>query len=151
MNEQKNNDVHFLFGNLLNSMNHFFQEKPIRGFLQTIDDFFINPFPLSSFHVELDETDTEYIVTAKLPGIKKEQIQLDIYDRYITITVHYEEESREENAKKQMVKMQHSIQRTSRTIPFPYPINEKEVHGSYENGLLQIRAAKPKGKRLLLD
>lgn len=132
-------------------MNQFFHEKPIRGFLQSIDDFLASPFPLSSFHVERHETDTEFIVIAKLPGIKKEQIQLDIYDRYITISVHYEEELTEENSINQIVKKQHSFQRANRTIPLPYYINEKDVKASYENGLLKIRAAKPKGKRILLD
>ncbi len=151
MNEDKKYDGNLPFENLLSSMNHFFHEKPIRGFLQTIDDFFTTPFPASSFQVEQSETDTEYIVTAKLPGIKKEQIQLDIYDRYITISVHHEEEVSEENTNKHMVKKQHSLQRASKTIPFPYPINEKKIKASYENGLLQIRAAKPKRKRILLD
>lgn len=151
MKEDKKYDHNLPFENIMNSMNHFFHEKPIRGFLQTIDDFFSNPFPGSSFQVERSETDTEYIVTAKLPGIKKEQIQLDIYDRYITISVHHEEEVSEENTIKHIVKKQHSLQTASRTIPFPYPINEKKIKASYENGLLQVRAAKPKGKRILLD
>ena len=151
MNEDKKFDENLPFGNLMNSMNHFFHDKPIRGFLQTIDEFFTNPFPAHSFQVERSETDTEYIVIAKLPGIKKEQIQLDIYERYITISVHHEENFTEENTKKQMVKRQQSTQTVSRTIPFPYPINEKKIKASYENGLLQIRSVKPKRKRIILD
>ena len=33
------------FGELMKSMNDFFNEKPIKGFLQSIDDFFKSPFP----------------------------------------------------------------------------------------------------------
>ncbi len=41
------------FGELVKSMNDFFNEKPVRGFLQSIDDFFKTPFPQwTGFHVE---------------------------------------------------------------------------------------------------
>lgn len=151
MNNPKKEDDNLPIGSLMKSMNHFFHEEPVRGFLQTIDDFFKNPFPFSYFRVELVETDTEYMVKAELPGIKKEQIQLDIFHRSIIITVHNEEEWTKENSKQNKVKKQHSVQKTSRTIPFPHPINEKMINAAYENGLLQIRVAKPKGKRILLD
>ncbi len=151
MSDSKRNNDNLPFGDLIKSMNHYFHEKPIKGFLQTIDDFFTNPFPAPSFQVERSETDTEYIVMAKLPGIKKEQIQLEIYDRNITITVHHEEKVSEKDTNKQLLNQQHSVQRASRIIPFPYPINDKKIKASYENGLLQIKIAKPKGKRISLD
>lgn len=151
MSGRKKYDGDISFGSLMHSMNQFFHEKPIKSLLQTIDEFFANPFPPSSFYVERKETDKEYIVLAELPGVKKEQIQLDIYDRYMTISVQYEEELTEENTQKQTVKRQHSFQKTSRTISFPFQLDEHRMRAAYENGLLQIRVAKPKGKRMLIE
>src|SRR4051794_33561432 len=76
------------FGELIKTMNDFFNEKPIRGFLQSMDDFFKTPFPpVSGFATETVETGNEYIITAELAGIKKEQIHLNIVGNYLTISV----------------------------------------------------------------
>src|SRR4051794_1633127 len=61
------------FGELMRMMNDFFNEKPIKGFLQSIDDFFKSPFPPgASFQVDTIESDNEYIISAELPGVKRE-------------------------------------------------------------------------------
>lgn len=96
----KEKDRNEPFGDLMRSMNQLFHEKPGRGFLQTMDDFFKNPFPASSsFHVDVAETEKEHIISAELPGINKEQIQIDILDNYITISVKSSEMITEEDEK----------------------------------------------------
>ena len=57
----------------------------------------------------------------------------------------------EEDDKRKTFKRQQSFQRSSRTIPFPSPINEKLVKASYNDGLLQITVPKQKGKPIYLD
>ena len=150
MSDPKKYENNEPFGEIIKSINQFFHEKPVKGFLQQIDDFFKSPLP-TPFHVETSETENEYIVSAKLPGINKEQIQLDMLDHHITITIQYTEEFTQEDENQQIVKSQRSIQRSSRTIPIPQPFQTKKVKTTYENGLLQIKFPKQKGKRLLLD
>ncbi|WP_110064185.1 Hsp20 family protein [Cytobacillus oceanisediminis] len=140
------------FGDLMKSMNQLFHEKPVKGFLQTMDDFFKNPFPYaSSFHVDVAETEKEHIITAELPGINKEQIQIDILDNYITISVKSAEMVTEEDENRKIFRRQQSLQRSSRTIPLPQPVNEKKVKAVYQNGLLQITVPKQQGKTILID
>ena len=57
----------------------------------------------------------------------------------------------EEDDKRKTFKRQQTFQRSSRTIPFPFPINEKLVKASYKDGLLQITVPKQKGKPIYLD
>src|SRR5690606_35945207 len=124
MEDPKKKERNEPFGDLIKSMNQFFHEKPGRGFLQTMDEFFKNPFPTSSsFHVNVAETDKEHIISAELPGINKEQIQIDILDNYITISVKSAEMITEEDEKKKIFRRQQSIQRSSRTIALPQPVN----------------------------
>lgn len=152
MSERNRKEKNEPFGDLMKSMNQFFHEKPVKGILQTMDEFFKNPFPYAaSFRVNVHETADEQIITAKLPGIKREQIKIDVLDNYVTITVHSIESFTEEDSNKNMVRKQHSMQKSSRTIPLPQPVNENKVKASYQNGLLQIRIPKQKGKQIVID
>ncbi len=148
-NREENNEP---FGDLMKSMNHFFQERPVKGFLQSIDEFFKNPFPYSpAFQVDLKETVSEYMITAELPGINREQIQLDVLENYITISIHSNELFTEEDEKGSIIKRRQSMQKSTRTIPLPQLINERSVKASYKNGLLKIRIPKQKGKQILIE
>jgi len=71
MNERNKKDKNEPFGDLMKSMNQLFHEKPVRGFLQTMDDFFKNPFAssASSFQVRVSETEEEHVISAELPGV----------------------------------------------------------------------------------
>jgi HSP20 family molecular chaperone IbpA len=152
MEDPKKKDRNEPFGDLMKSMNQLFHEKPVRGFLQTMDDFFKNPFPnSSSFHVDVAETEKEHIISAELPGINREQIQIDILDNYITISVKSSEMVTEEDEKNNIFRRQQSMQRSSRTVPLPQPVNEKKVKAVYQNGLLQITVPKQQGKRIVID
>lgn len=130
------------------SVNQIMQEKPIKGFLQTVDDFFRQPFPVSPLNVEVHESEKEYVVTAELPGVKKEQITIDIIDNSLTILVDKTDVTTEINDIARTQRQMASMQRASRKIPFSHPINDKKVKASYRDGLLQIKIAKKQGKKI---
>jgi HSP20 family protein len=135
------------FGELMKSMNDFFNEKPIKGFLQSMDDFFKSPFPSgSSFHVDTIETGGEYIISAELPGIKREQIHLNISGNYLTISVENNELETEEDEINHLYRRKYLRQKSSRTVSLPHTINEEKVKASYRDGLLKIRIPQEKGK-----
>lgn len=139
------------FGEIMKSMNAFFSERPIKGILESIDEFFKNPFTQLSFPVELTETDKEYIITAELPGIKKEQIQIDSIGNRLTISINNIEELTEDDEINHVYRRRHSIQKSSRSIHLPVPINEKQVQAKYMDGLLQIRIPRKSGKSIQID
>jgi HSP20 family protein len=45
----------------------------------------------------------------------------------------------------------HSIQKSSRSVNLPIPINEKQVKASYKDGLLQIKIPRISGKSIQID
>lgn len=140
------------FGDLIKSMNDFFNEKPIRGFLQSIDDFFNSPFPSgASFHVETIKTGNEYVITAELPGVNRNQIHLNTFGNYLTISIENNELINEEDENNQLFRRRQFHQKTSRTIALPQPINEKKIKASYRDGLLQIRIPQEKGKIIEIE
>ncbi|XJZ26005.1 Hsp20/alpha crystallin family protein [Bacillota bacterium Lsc_1132] len=142
------------FNEIIKSMNDFFNEKPVRGFLQSIDEFFRAPFPPSSggtFSVKTIDTGEEYIVTAELPGIKKEQIHLDIYENYLTISVDNKQVSTEKDDVNQIYQQKQIWQQSSRTVSLPRPIKERNVRATYRDGLLEILIRHDKGKTIHIN
>lgn len=139
------------FGEMIEHMNQFFRERPIKGLLQNIDEFFNSPFPSSSFPVDVKELEKEYVINAKLPGIKKEQIELNVLGNTLSIVIDSREEVIEEDELTQVFRKKRALSKISRTIPLPQQINEKSVRASYQNGLLQILIPKQKGKSIVID
>ncbi|WP_433742782.1 Hsp20/alpha crystallin family protein [Falsibacillus pallidus] len=148
---KKTQPVHF--GEVMDSMNELFREKPLKGILESIDDFFSAPFPSdhNSLNVEWAETDDSVIVTSKLPGVKKEQIFINIFPQYLTLAVQDSETLAKEDQNQGTFFKKHSMQRSSRTIQLPSIVNEKNAKATYEDGLLVIKIPKLKGKRLQID
>jgi HSP20 family protein len=140
------------FGDLMNSMNEFFHERPAKGILQSIDSFFSSSHnPFGAFPVELEETKTHYIVEAQLPGVKKEAIDIDIYPQHITITVNNEEDFTEENEQNHSIKRRRSVQKSTRTIPFSTAIDDRNTKASYRDGLLTLKLTKLSGKKIEIE
>lgn len=130
------------------SVNQIMNEKPVKGILQTIDDFFRQPFPHSTFPVDVFETEKEYVVTAELPGVKKDQISLDVISNSLSISVDKSDITSEINDIEKTYRQSASLQRFSRTIPFSHPINERKIRASYNDGLLKVNVAKKLGKKI---
>ena len=140
------------FADFRKAMNEFFNEKPIKGFLQSIDEFFKTPFPFEGgFHVDTVETEDEYIVSAELPGVKKEQIHLNITGNYLTISVENKELETAEDSRNQIYQRKFVRQQSSRTISLPHTINEKMIKASYRDGLLRVRIPRERGKMIEID
>ncbi len=154
-NNQKGNNKNHQeppFGEFFRSMQGFLNEKPIKGFLQSIDDFFKAPFPnVPGFAVETTENKTEYIVKAELPGIKREQIQLNVQGNLLTISVENQQLELEEDDVNQIFRSVQSRHHSSRTISLPQKINDRKIKATYRDGLLEIRIPLEKGKTIHID
>lgn len=139
---------HEPLGELRNFMNDFFHRRPVKGFLQSMDEFFQMPF--STFPVQVRETEEEHLIIAELPGIKKEQISIAVLDRSITITVKNTETITETKDSTNFYKRSQSFQQMSRNIFLGFAVDERKVKASYQNGLLKIRVPKPKSKQITI-
>lgn len=119
-----------------------FNEQPIFDFLKSIDGFFQDAFRnfhfVGGFPVQQYETKNLYIIEAQLPGVKKEQINLDIYHNHIKISVQRSEVIEEKNDLQQSYRNTKSYQKAERVILVPFYISESDVKASYRDGLLKI-------------
>ncbi|MEI5907237.1 Hsp20/alpha crystallin family protein [Bacillus spongiae] len=136
------------FGDMMKSMNGFFHDRPVKGLLQSIDEFFSSPYPFGGFPVDTEETKTEIIVTAKLPGVKKDELTIDILQNYVTISVEQNELKEEKDDLINKSSQQKAYHRTSRTIPLSTPINDRHVKATYKDGVLKLVLPKLKGRNI---
>ncbi|MFP7297882.1 Hsp20/alpha crystallin family protein [Neobacillus niacini] len=139
------------FRDFFRTMNDLVHEKPVKGFLQSIDEFFSSPFPGGAFPIQVRETEDKYIVTAELPGVKKEQIRLNILPNQLTISIENNESETKEDLNNHIFQKRVSHGRLSRTISLPVVVNEKMVKASYRDGLLTVTIPLVRGKTIDIE
>ncbi|KAA0546133.1 Hsp20/alpha crystallin family protein [Bacillus sp. BGMRC 2118] len=130
---------------LMKSIDDFFHSRPLQGAMNSIDEFFGRSF-LAGIPIDLYETDTQLVIKAEIPGVKRDQIHLDIEGQYLRIAVEHKEENELNHNTHNFYRRERSYQRSERHIQLPYPISEKQTKASYQNGVLTITA--PKGSKL---
>lgn len=128
--------------NYLKQIDDFFEQTPLRNVIADLNHFFQKGNRLLTFPVDLYEVGEELVVTAELPGIQKEQIQIEIQSEYLKVSVKEEILEEEEETSHNYYRRERSISEASRLIKLPYSINKKAAKASYQNGVLEIRAPK---------
>ena len=112
---------------------------------------FDNLFPEYIFHQELNgmampvdvkEYDDYYCVKVELPGINKEDINIDINKSYVKIEAHKESEKEDENKKHKYHKTEFRYGNYSRTLYFPYEIDVEKSTADLKKGILELNLPK---------
>ncbi|MCU4859538.1 Hsp20/alpha crystallin family protein [Bacillus cereus] len=143
MSEEKKDSSRPPVRNYLKQIDDFFEQTPLRNVIADLNHFFQKGNRLLTFPVDLYEVGEELVVTAELPGIQKEQIQIEIQSEYLKVSVKEEIlEEEEEQTSHNYYRRERSISEASRLIKLPYSINKKVAKASYQNGVLEIRAPK---------
>ena len=95
--------------------------------------------------VELHEYDKQYCIQAELPGVKKEDLDIDIDKNHLTINAKKEEEIKEDT--KGYRKSEFKYGEFSRTVYFPQDIDIEKTDAKLEHGILKINAPKLESER----
>ncbi|ALC90151.1 hypothetical protein AM500_10410 [Bacillus sp. FJAT-18017] len=135
----------------LSYLNDFLHYPPVKGFLQSIDDFFQNPFTHSPFRVSLEDHNNEYIITSELAGVKRDQIHIDIFRNQVVISIENKVEQTETNEEHGSYRKSISQRRDTRSVHLPKPVLDHKAKASYQDGLLKITLPIDKGHTLQID
>ncbi len=90
--------------------------------------------------VDLQESPREIKITADIPGVKKEDIQLDVSEDTIEIKAEVKEEKKEE--KKGYAYQERRSGTFYRLLDLPAKVDAAKSKASYENGILTISLPK---------
>ncbi|WP_129114438.1 archaeal heat shock protein Hsp14 [Halegenticoccus tardaugens] len=90
--------------------------------------------------VDVADHDDEIVVTADLPGFEKEDIDLTVSER--TLTVRADREAEDERETGEFIRRERRSSSMSRSIRLPEEVDEDGASASYRNGVLTVTLPK---------
>ncbi len=91
--------------------------------------------------VDLSETDDEVQVTTDLPGIKPEEVHVELRENCLVITAEHHEEHEEKEGKK-FHRVERRRGRFGRSVWLPSPVDEQRVEAKMDHGVLTVTLPK---------
>jgi len=95
--------------------------------------------------VDIKETETEIIVKADLPGMKKEDIEVSLDNDLLVIKG--ERKFEKEEKEKDFVRVERSYGSFYRSFTVGVPVKEEEIKASYKEGVLEVSIPKAEIKK----
>ena len=119
---------------LIDAMNHLFDES----YLQPYD----RPYVADAYALPLDVVakDDEYVITAAVPGLKADDLSVEVLGETVTIRGEIKSEQQEEQDSYLLRERRYG--KFSRTVNFPVELDGTKAEASVENGVLTLRVPK---------
>ena len=116
------------------------------------DDFFGKRNPLygkkskNMMKTDVKEHENGYEVDIDLPGFKKDELNLDLTDGYLTISASKGLDKDEEDKKGKYIRKERYAGSMSRSFYVGDGITEEDIKAKYENGILKLSIPKKEAK-----
>ena len=121
---------------------------PFRGFSNEVDRKLYGKNAARVMRTDLKEHEDGYELNMDLPGFKKDQIDLQLQNGYLTVTAAKGLESDETTKKGKIVHQERYTGSMSRSFYVGENIREEDVKAKFENGVLTLDFPKPEAQRL---
>jgi HSP20 family protein len=91
--------------------------------------------------VDVAERNGAYVVTAELPGVKKEDIQVTTDGAQVTLAAEVKRE-REVEKDERVLHTERTFGKVTRSFTLPQEVDESKAEAKFENGVLQLTLPK---------
>ena len=120
---------------------------------EMVDDlfkgFFVRPVAyegrggeaLPRMKVDVAESNGAYTVTAELPGVKKDDIQVTIDGSQVTLAAEVKRE-REANQDERVLHTERVYGKVSRSFTLPQEVDEAKAEAKFRDGVLELKLPK---------
>ena len=95
--------------------------------------------------VDIHETDDAIILQAELPGLKKEDIEIEIKENILTLKG--ERTNGKEIKEPNYYRQERRLGKFFRSFTLPTVVNPEKVAASYNSGVLEVRIPKPEEQK----
>ncbi len=92
--------------------------------------------------IEAFEREGQFVVRADLPGLKKEDVRVDVTEN--ALILEGERRQEHEERKEGFYRSERSYGRFSRAIPLPEGVDTEDVKAQFKDGVLEVRLRAPK-------
>jgi HSP20 family protein len=123
--------------NLQREMNQLFETLDNRE-----DNFFATAFVPAA---EIETDNANVYLSLEVPGLKPEEIEIQVNHRYVYITGERKEEKTSEE--KGMKRSEFRYGKFQRTIALPQKVQQDAVKAKYENGVLKLTLPKAEDEK----
>ena len=124
------------------------------------DDFFTDHFSMipsgrdvlygkhgkNLMKTDVRETDNSYELDVDLPGFKKDEINVNLEDGYLTISAAKGLDKDEKDKEGKYVRRERYAGSMSRSFYVGKHVTEEDIHPKYENGILSFSVPKEEAK-----
>ncbi len=125
-----------------------FREFRLRPFGGLFEDFFA-PLRADALTVpaawmpraDVRETEKEYLIDLSLPGIRKEDVKVEVKDDVLTVSG--ERKSEKEEKGKNWLRRESSYGSFLRSFALPEGLHSEDIKANYKDGVLTLSMRKP--------
>ena len=116
-------------------------------FNSIVDDlfkgFFVRPvaYDAPRLSVDVAEKDGAYVVTAELPGVRKEDIRVDIDGAQVTLSAEVKRE-REAAEGERVLHAERVYGKVTRSFALPQELDEAKAEAKFRDGVLELTLPK---------
>ena len=126
------------------------------------DDFFSDPFEMmvparsalygkhgkNLMKTDVRETEETYELDIDLPGFRKDEVNVELKDGYLTISAAKGLDKDQEDKKGKYIRQERYAGACSRSFHVGESVMPEDIHASFENGILQVSVPKAAQKVL---
>lgn len=95
--------------------------------------------------IDVSDSDESIVVRADLPGVKPDDIDIEVSDDTLTISGKHEEETEEKEGKR-VIRRERRYGSFVRSIALPKGIKAEEITAESKDGVLELTIPKPAGE-----
>jgi HSP20 family protein len=91
--------------------------------------------------MDLTEAEREYVLRADLPGLTKDDVEIEVKDDVLSISGERKAEHHDNS--EGFYRVERSFGRFSRSLDLPAGVDATSVTAEFDNGVLEVRIPKP--------
>lgn len=125
-------------------------KRPQEMFSTTLIDNFLNDDWVKNLYkkvtatpaINVIETDSEYDMEMAVPGLTKEDLNVQVDENYLNISMEKKTETEHKTEKKNYLRREFSTQQFFRSFELPENVDKEKITAKVENGVLKIALPK---------
>lgn len=96
--------------------------------------------PVFAPSCDINETDSHYLLTFDIPGVKKDEVKIDLRDNMLTVSGERKEER--EESKRGLTRSERFYGNFERSFTLPMNVKGEQIEANYSDGVLRVAIPK---------